>query len=539
MKFLKFQYSLAILLGLFTFKTSEATTAKDFILLAMNPQKPDSTRFNAFTQYYVQFHQQTPDSVLVYSKYHLKLAQKVNNKNEQFKAYLELGNILRLQKKYDLALTEYQKAKKIAFETNQTKLKADALHNIGTVWVFQKEYTRAMNHYYQALDYYEIINDRSYIKTVLSSMASVFLLIRNHEMAIEQYKYILKLQEKDNIENITTGIVFSNLGWAYFKQSNFAEAESHYLKALSIHEKNAKLFMVMSACMDLSRIYLAINKPELAVKFITRSIQLAKDLHDDEGLNESILIKGKIIFRENPQSALQEILPLQEKINQFGNLDLKKEIYELFYLCYKHLGNSNQALYMHEQYQRYNDSVQNLHFQFEIVQESIKRAHQKQLDAAKLAHQKKVDALKIKQLKVNFSFIGGSLFLLGILLWIIKRNKNLHTQKRAELLKQIEELKQSQTKEMLLNPISLELNRTAIETAINRKLNETDWKVLNILFEDASISNQGIADKAYLSVDGIGSSLRRMYDYFDIKESKYKKINLITEAIKISKNSEA
>jgi len=37
-----------------------------------------------------------------------------------------------------------------------------------------------------------------------------------------------------------------------------------------------------------------------------------------------------------------------------------------------------------------------------------------------------------------------------------------------------------------------------------------------------------------MSVDGIGSSLRRMYVYFDIKESKYKKIALITKAIKAS-----
>jgi hypothetical protein len=37
-----------------------------------------------------------------------------------------------------------------------------------------------------------------------------------------------------------------------------------------------------------------------------------------------------------------------------------------------------------------------------------------------------------------------------------------------------------------------------------------------------------------MSVDGIGSSLRRMYDYFDIKESKYKKISLILDAIKKS-----
>jgi hypothetical protein len=37
-----------------------------------------------------------------------------------------------------------------------------------------------------------------------------------------------------------------------------------------------------------------------------------------------------------------------------------------------------------------------------------------------------------------------------------------------------------------------------------------------------------------MSVDGIGSSLRRMYVYFDIKESKYKKISLIMAAIKAS-----
>jgi DNA-binding CsgD family transcriptional regulator len=65
-------------------------------------------------------------------------------------------------------------------------------------------------------------------------------------------------------------------------------------------------------------------------------------------------------------------------------------------------------------------------------------------------------------------------------------------------------------------------------------VNETDWNVLNILLKEPDISNKEIAEKAFMSVDGIGSSLRRMYLYFDIKESKYKKISLITEAIKMS-----
>jgi len=60
--------------------------------------------------------------------------------------------------------------------------------------------------------------------------------------------------------------------------------------------------------------------------------------------------------------------------------------------------------------------------------------------------------------------------------------------------------------------------------------------VLTILLEDPTISNKEIADKASMSIDGISSSLRRMYEYFEIKESKYKKISLLLEAVKSSNN---
>ena len=57
------------------------------------------------------------------------------------------------------------------------------------------------------------------------------------------------------------------------------------------------------------------------------------------------------------------------------------------------------------------------------------------------------------------------------------------------------------------------------EASINKKLNDTDWNVLNILQKEPDISNKELSEKAFMSVDGIGSSLRRMYIYFDIKES--------------------
>jgi hypothetical protein len=39
-----------------------------------------------------------------------------------------------------------------------------------------------------------------------------------------------------------------------------------------------------------------------------------------------------------------------------------------------------------------------------------------------------------------------------------------------------------------------------------------------------------------LSIEGVGSSLRRMYVYFNIKESKYKKISLLLDAVRLSNN---
>jgi hypothetical protein len=111
---------------------------------------------------------------------------------------------------------------------------------------------------------------------------------------------------------------------------------------------------------------------------------------------------------------------------------------------------------------------------------------------------------------------------------------NANHKKRDELLLELEQLKQKADVNGNLVSQDFQLNKDKIEQVIQRKLNETDWLVLNLLLENPVISNKEIATKAFMSVDGIGSSLRRMYEYFNTKESKYKKISLIMDAIKYS-----
>ena len=152
----------------------------------------------------------------------------------------------------------------------------------------------------------------------------------------------------------------------------------------------------------------------------------------------------------------------------------------------------------------------------------------------KLKNEKEKAELELKQLKKTYGIIIGSLILIGLIILYFNRNLKRNRKKRDELLEEIKKLKRNDSSNFVINSNEYKLNREKIELAINKKLNDTDWNVLNILLKEPDISNKELAEKAFMSVDGIGSSLRRMYLYFDIKESKYKKISLITEAIKAS-----
>jgi DNA-binding MarR family transcriptional regulator len=73
------------------------------------------------------------------------------------------------------------------------------------------------------------------------------------------------------------------------------------------------------------------------------------------------------------------------------------------------------------------------------------------------------------------------------------------------LLLEINTLKRKEKLNLLLDSSNFELNQERIQESINRKLNKTDWSVLNVLLDNPEVSNKEISEKLFLSIDGIGS----------------------------------
>ena len=266
---------------------------------------------------------------------------------------------------------------------------------------------------------------------------------------------------------------------------------------------------------------------------MTKSLKIDEGIDNDLRTLESKTLSGEIILKKDSNIALEIGLEILGEMDAGTPHDLRSGVFDLLYKTYKKLGNYEKSLEMHELLMSSKDSMRVEETNFAVIREAVKYEFELELFETKLKSEKEKSNLKITQVWRNILIVSISIIAIVTII-IFFRIKNIRMlKKRDELLNELKELKASKNSNLVMNTNAFALNRERIEASIDRKLNETDWKVLHILLDDPLITNKEIADKAFLSEDGIGSSLRRMYEYFDVKDTKYKKIALLMNSIKL------
>jgi len=158
-------------------------------------------------------------------------------------------------------------------------------------------------------------------------------------------------------------------------------------------------------------------------------------------------------------------------------------------------------------------------------------------DEARLALERDLEESKKNAASTLFKYTGFSLLLIllvaGYFWWRYKQARN----ERDALLDQMETIKRKGQARKVSEPDSrdeLVLDRAKMEEAIEAKIGESAWLILELIYAKPSISNKEIAETVSLSVEGVSSALRRMYVLFEIETTSNKKIALIMEAARIS-----
>ena len=477
-----------------------------------------------------------PDSTLSVLDYYHELAISKGADRQVYRSAVRKGNILRLQDRIEEARTHYYEALIIAKKMNNARLEAIIIGNFGNLHLDQGEYFESIKDYNKAKKIFSTEDDKLGEARMLNGIGAINSRIGNNDIALVHYEEALNIYKELDAKNISYPILNSttilmNIGLLHTKDNLLIKAEASFLEALKILKPYNYKIYILGCYNTLARIYLELNQVERSLLYANKSFDIAKELDTQSGILESKILLATINYQKN--KSIQQLESILEQVSINGSLEMKSEVYELLYIGYKVQNRLDLSLKMYELYNLYNDSIQKNIDSYSIARENVKNEYEKILFESQLENEKEKNILKLNQIKKIAFIIFISIFLILLLIYFIVLNNKKSNRKRDAFLEEIKFLKENKVN-AILDSNKFELSKQKIDSYLNRVLNETDWKVLLILLDNPMVLNKEIAEKSNMSIDGIGSSLRRMYEYFEINETKYKKVALIHKVVNIS-----
>ena len=536
-------YIIALFLCLIGISKSSIAQSDSLRLVWENENLLDSERFDALDKYYELYVHVMPDSVLLTLDYYYHLATRKNADRQIYRAHLRKGNIYRNQSKHEDALSNYKLARAAAQKLNNSRLEAIVIGNLGNIHLDQNEYFEAIQYYNEAKNIFSKENDFDGEGRMLTAIGAINSSIGNYELALTHYNKALTAYSKtkdtpssssiDAFE-VNTALISMNIGLIHFKKKSYRNAEAAFNDAIKKLNIKHHVFYIKDCYLLLGQIKLELNEVEAADIFATKSLELNQQLNTKSGILSSKVLKAQIQYANDKDKGVMAMDSLMNQVSKSADFEIKKLVYEFLYNAYKHQEKWEPSLIMHELLLVYSDSLEQIRNSFKVVREAVQNEYEAKLVQSQIEHEQENAILKVRQVKrTAFMIVFFTIVILIVLGFFFLRNKK-SSQQRNRLLEEIKFLKNQN-----LSVVSLDkfvLNKEKIDCYINRVLNKTDWTILQILLDNPIAMNKEISEKSMLSVDGVGSSLRRMYDYFEIRDTKYKKIALLNKAIKISES---
>jgi tetratricopeptide (TPR) repeat protein len=416
---------------------------------------------------------------------------------------------------------------------------ADAANTQGVSFSIRGDYTCAIKHHSKSLKIEEEIGDENGIYSSIIEIGKVYYEQGDYNNATIHYIKGLKAAKgADNKKGIASTL--NNLGIIYAEQDSFKKAIACFNESLKTKEDIGDKLGMASSLGNIGSIHSSQGNYDKAVEYFNESFKIHEQMGDKRGMAGSLTRIGEICviigdssIRNNNQrfatdkytKAIDHIRKALVMANEVGAVTEIRDAAMILYRLNRHLGDYKGSLEMYELYMDMDDSIKNIETQQQVINQDFKDQYDKEVTA----HQTK-----------QYVLIGSFILILA-LSGIYLRIKFI--QKRSEKELHLQEIKTSKAESIVkagsLGALSkpLLLDKLKIESAIEAPLNKSDWNILNTLHDNPVINNREIAEQISLSVDGVRSSLRKMYRLMDInKNTKNQRIALVIKAIALSNN---
>ncbi len=486
-----------------------------------------------------RYHQQ--DSALLYSKQELAFAEGNQNQRLLVAAYLDMAEVHSLRQEPLEAVGFIDKALKICKKEGFRVKEGTCYNMLGIAYATISDFEVSLNYFRKAQEHAVEMGDSIARVSSLNNLANLYTKLERYQHAEDLYQELLGFC-KNWPDRSYFSTAHTNLGFLYIHTQQYDKSIQILSKALLYFEETGERVPMANTLLGIGTAYAEQEEWVLALPFARRSSELFQACSHRIGTAETYILMGTIQAALGDADAalvqLERALKLHQEADYLVGL---QEANLALYDFYKTRSQPEKTLLYFERYTALKDSIKELKNKENIVASELRYEllRQRQLDSLSFEQLRETErmeqSLTASQTRFNYLLGIAILILLGsggcvYWMWKYQRSK---AEKRL-LLQQVSQLK-SVFEAGPQVEFKGELNRERIEASLEYRLNETDWAILDKLYQSPGLTNRELADKVFVGFEGVRSSLKKMYRQFDIDSSSgNQKASLVLKALELS-----
>ncbi len=512
-----------------------------------NTNESDSTRIIALNKLiWEKYLFNQPDSAFILSQEIFELASYKGFQKEMATALNLQGISYSVRGEYDKALEYYNQSLEIKHKLSDDTEIAKTLNNIALIYTSQGKYAEAIEVHNKCLTISEENNHSEGIARSLLNIATLYIRIKDYDKALDYNNRSLSLYQGLNKQK-TIAKCYNNNGIIFLKKGENDVALKYYLKALAIEEENRNEFGISLALGNIGIIYKLKGEFKSALNYYQRSLAIRKRIGDREGIANILSNIGDVYQCTGKNDKAIIYCNRALKIAQdVGTMDDISQSAECLYRAFREQKRYYNALTMLELHNEIEDSLQSERNQKEIIHQEFKYEYAQKHYTDSIQNARTIEIEKLKRIEQEFStkiiqYVSYVIFVLILLvIGIILRFRVIKNKAQKEfLLRENQILKSFAVIQMTSsngNILSKHLlDKKKIDKALNGALNNSDWNILSLLCENPTINNREISERVSLSIEGVRSSLKKMYRVLNIQNTnENQRMALVIHALRIS-----
>jgi serine phosphatase RsbU (regulator of sigma subunit) len=329
----------------------------------------------------------------------------------------------------------------LAQKINDQKGLARIFGIIGNLFYLKENFAKANDYYFKALTVSEKMDDGNFTIKLYNSIGSVFWRIGAYSKALEYHKIGFQICNQHRYDFDITALYLA-LGNDYYSLGDFSNAKKYYEEGLSEIKKGGNSLLKTNFLSNLSSIYIAERKYDLAVSLIKTANKLFDSLGDYIAKTANLINLGVIHEELDDMNSAEIDLKEALKTNELvGSIVQEQFIREQLYRLYKRKKDYKTALEQFEKSKALLDTIYYRERNKESEMTEQKHLFEKKEDKIKSEREQEQAFAKAEQQKqfVIIVVVVIGLLLTAILLFFIYR-RWLVTQKQKQIIESQKQL---------------------------------------------------------------------------------------------------